>query len=335
MGGAIIGLNRPGQQNAAPNATYAALYNLVNGKTGSRYFVLNGYGESLGTSPNRAWTPRGSDGVAEFVRSGQIFIDYCGWPMYYQVSVDGTQTQLGAGGFGSFVQGVGYDWLSQTNFSPPTFTTNTFPFLRGYSLAASQNGVRYASDGTFSTQGGLFGIGGGNFPFAADGYSAMMALHHGASDGWYFYGTYGERAASSEAPSGIPIDIYAAFILACLGGQGTFSAGGATGTIAHAVYQAPTHTVTANQPGPTTPYGQGSGSSGSTSSGSHSSGSTSSGSGGVHVTTTSSGSTSPSTGSGGGSTFVAPASGPSLLEVGGLAAAAGLITLGGYLLLKK
>ena len=332
MGGAVIGLDRPGQQNAAPNATYAALYNLINGQTGKQYFVLNGYGEALGTSPSRAWTPRGTDGVAEFVRSGGIFIDYCGWPMYYQNAVDGTQTQLGSGGFGSFVQGVGYDWLSQTNFSPPPFTTNKFPFLRGYSLAASQNGVRYASDGSFSTPPGVLNIGGGTFPFAADGYTSMMALHHGSSDGWYFYGTYGTRAASSEAPSGIPIDLYAAFMLACLAGRATFSAGAGTGTIAHAVYQAPSHKVTANQPGPSSPYQQGSGSSGSTSSGS-----TSSGSGGVTVTTTSGpgpNSTSSSSATTG-TNFVAPASGPPLWEVAGLAAGAGLVTLGGYLLLKK
>lgn len=326
MGGAIIGLGSPLAQNAAPASTLEDLYNLVNGHTGSAYFVLNGYGEALGTSAARAWTPRGTDGVAEFVRSGGIWIDYCGWPMYWQNSVGGSQTQLGAGGFGSFVQGIGFDWLSGTNFSPPTFTTNTFPFLRGYSLAASQNGVRYAATGSLTTNGGVLGIGGGTFPLAADGYTCLMALHHG-STGWYFYGAYGERAASSEAPNGVPVALYAAFMRACLTGATSFQAsytdGYGQGTIHHAEYEAPTHSVTSNQPGPSSPYPQ------------PSSGSAT-GSATVSTTTTA-----PSSGSGTTTTTTsiptveAAPTGPSVWEVGGLALAAGAAGLGVYLWVRS
>ena len=323
--GAIIGLRNALAQNPAPASTYEALFNLLEGRTGHAYFVINGYGEALGTSPARAWTPRGQDGVAEFVRSGGIWIDYCGWPMYWQNSVTGTQTQLGPSGFGQFVQGVGYDWLAGTNFSPPPFSySSTFPFLRGYSLAAAQNGVRWVDTGSFSTQGGILGIGGGTFPWSADGYTAMMALHHG-SLGWYFYGTYGERAASSEAPNGVPIDLYAAFILACLAGQATFTGTGGSGHIRHEPYTAPTHTVTGSQPGPSTPYPQG---------GSGTSGSTSSGSGSITVHTHTSGSPGPGPSSSGAiSPGAVPASaGPSIGEIAALAAGAGAVGLGVYLL---
>jgi len=338
MGGALIGLGSPLAQNAAPASTLESLYNAVNGHTGRAYFVLNGYGEALGTSPARAWTPRGADGVAEFVRSGNIWIDYCGWPMYYQNSVGGAQTQLGASGFGSFVGGIGYDWLSSTNFSPPPFTTNRFPFLRGYSLAASQNGVRYADTGSLTTDGGDFTIGGGTFPLAADGYTCLMALHHG-SIGWYFYGSYGERAASSEAPNGVPVALYAAFIQACLTGSTTFQAsfpgGSGLGTIRHNVYQAPTHPVTVNQPGPSSPYPQG----GSSGSGSTSAGST--GSATVSTSTTLPSGTTSGTSAPGPTVLTgydipaSASSGPSLLEVAGLAAGAGAVGLAVYLLVRS
>ncbi len=345
MGGALIGTNVSGRQNAPPNSTLEALYNALNGHTGSEYFVINGYGEALGPSTARLWTPRGADGVAEFVRSGGIWVDYCGWPMYWQNEVGGTQTQLGGSGFDQFVQGIGFTWLDTKQFQTPLFgSVNNvlslpYALTRGYQESGAQNGVR-RGHGTFTTPGGFAGFGGGTWNLNGDGYCALIALHHATLKGWYFYGVYDTTTmyGNPSLPNMVPVDVYAAFVLACLRGQASFSASSGSGTIIHEVYEAPSHTVTANQPGPSSPYPQGtssgSTSSGSASSGSTASGSTSSGSGGVHVTTTSSGGTSPSTGSGG-STFFAPSSGPPVLEVAGLAAAAGLLTLGGYLLLKK
>ena len=318
MGGAVIGLNSSLRNNGASAAAMEQLYNLLNGKTGTRYFVINGYGEPLGPSAARPWTPTGANGVSEFVNSGSIWIDYCGWPMYYQNSTNGVQTTLGAAGFQSFASAVGYAWLGGETLAPGFGNiAGGYPYRRGYDLSATQHGV-YLPQGTPN-----------GTPIAAGGYSSMLALNHG-STGWYFYAT-ADGGTAFQSPQAVPTPLYAAFILACLSGKASFGYQGTTITIAHEPYLATQHKVVTTQPGPSTPYPTGS------SSGSTSSGSTSSGSGGVTVTTTSGpgpNSTSSSSATTG-TNFVAPASGPPLWEVAGLAAAAGLVTLGGYLLLKK
>lgn len=330
MGGAIIGINQNGRQNQAPDSAYESLYNTLNGQTGSAYFVVNGYGEALGPSANRNWSPRGQNGVAEFVRSGGIFIDYCGWPMYWQVSTSGVQSQNGPGGFQSFVQGINYPWLDTKQFQTPVETTfsaslSQFPLTRGFDKLGSMDGV-YLANGTMVVPGGILSIGGGTFPIATQSYTAMMALHH-PSIGWYFYGSYGRTSFGPHFPNAVPEDLYAAFILACLRGQSGFSSSGGQGGITYANYVAPVHKVTSPQPGPSSPYqGNSSGSGTATSSGSGT------GSATVSTTTTApSGNTSTNTSA----ISTTPGSvGPSALEIGAVAAGAVLVGLGGYWLLK-
>lgn len=328
MGGAIIGINQNGRQNPAPASAYEALYNALNGQTGSAYFVVNGYGEALGPSPNRDWSPAGqTNGVAEFVRSGSIFVDYCGWPMYYQVSTSGVQSTNGPGGFQAFVSGINYPWLDTKTFNPPTvqsFQANTafYQLSRGFNKLGSMDGV-YLGGGTMTRAGGILSIGGGTVAIATTDWTALMALHH-PGIGWYFYGTYvPPNFGSKYLPDAVPEDLYAAFILACLRGQSTFASGSGQGNIVHATYVAPVHKVTSPQPGPSSPYP------GSSSSGS---GSTSTSSATVSTTTTApSGNTSTNTSA----ISTTPGSvGPSALEIGAVAAGAVLVGLGGYWLFK-
>lgn len=338
MGGAVIGIGQSGRQNQAADSAYEAIYDALNGQTGSAYFVVNGYGEALGPSANRDWSPnQGNNSAAEFVRSGGIFVDYCGWPMFWQVSTSGVQSQNGPAGFQQFVTGINYPWLDQKGFQTPVITTFTapfysvtqFPLTRGFNKLGSMDGV-YLGSGTMVVPGGVLTIGGGSLPVATTSWTGLMALHF-SGIGWYFYGTY-TRAGFVGGPNAVPVGLYTAFILACLRGQASFNSAEGSGQITHAAYQAPAHSVSTQQPGPSSPYPGGS------SSGSTSSGSASSGSGGVTVTTTSSGpgpNSSGSTSATTGFNVVAPASGPPIWEVAGLAAGAGLVTLGGYLLFKK
>jgi hypothetical protein len=336
MGGAVIGIGASGRQNPAPDSDYEALYNALNGQTERAYVVINGFGETLAPTPNRPWTNVGPNGVSEFVSAGNVWVDYCGWPMFWHVDTAGVMSQYGAAGFQGFAVAIGYNSLSQKQFAVPTFggeSSTGYPFQRGYPEIGTQNGV-YLGSGTFVTPPGFLGVGGGSFPIAAGGWTSLMALHR-PGIGWYFYGTY-DRAANYGVPNAVPVDVYAAFILACLRGQGSWVASAASGLISHAPYQAPTHTVVSPPPSKT-PYPTGNTGTGSNSSGNLSVTTTSApGPSGGHASTASGTATTSGNSTTGGFVPATPAAAGMnpVLEAGLLAVGAGAVVAGLWYLLS-
>lgn len=245
MGYVIIdGMGKTTASNPAPVSDLGNLYHAVNGQY-DQDITINGYGQSLGPGTLYAWTP---EIVANYVQSGKIFLDWCGWPMYYQVAVNGMKTTLGSGGFQTFASEVGYNWLNDTNFDrTQNYAPGSYPFNRGYDLTASQHGV-YLPHGNFVSPGGIMGIGGGTYPLNASGFSALFALHP-PGGGYYVYGTY-VGFDTGSGPAGIPYQTYADFLYAVVHNQS--SASGMT--ISHESYTAPPTSTTAAPTSPTSPY---------------------------------------------------------------------------------
>lgn len=258
MAGAIVLLGKNEDRNPAPVQAYGSLYTALEGQI-SPFFVVNGGGEAIGPSTqiNRDFSLPSR--IAQFVVDGNVYIDYCGWPMYYSASGGGAVTTLGPSGFQQFASDLQYGWLKNVSFAFPTVfgASTTYPFSRGFPLNVL-DGVCY-NNGSGTSPGGLFGIGGGTIPFTADGYTAMMALHP-PNGGWYFYGTYATLLGSTLPLSSIagiewggvnPSD-YAAFITGVVNDE---SNGDYLCQSYHLITQQPT-TVT---PGPSSPFSTGTG----------------------------------------------------------------------------
>lgn len=255
MGGiAIVDLGSGLDQNPAPVSTYGDLYHALGGSGGSqsltsRYIIINGAGEALAysTQLHAQYSPQV---VANHVKQGGIWIDYCGWPMYYQAAADGQVQHLGSGGWATFAEAVGFGWLKNVAFMPgPNAGFGaSYPFLRGFRLAESLDGVCY-STGTF-TESLLFGS--AQRPLTANGWTAMAALSH-PSGGHYFYAVYTpEWVIQSEGnvglntvPRGVPVDTYASFIQQVVRGN--------TGNLTCQPYKTNTQYVPPSNPGPTSP----------------------------------------------------------------------------------
>jgi|GEM_PF-2328636 len=259
---AVIGENAYGALNPATPLDYGAIYEALGGDTSGHTALLparawiNGAGEAL-VPAFQPWTP---ELVAGAVQSGEIWIDYCGWPMYQLVNADGTIDTLGSSGFARFAKALGYPWLEaatfNVGFNVPGSGSFAYPFVRGWGIKGSQNGV-CLPQGSFVTPGGVLGIGGGSATLQASGFAAMMALTP-PGGGYYFYGVYTsaeEQLAGGQVPGygKVPPDLYAAFILAVIGGQSTFSSTSGSGTITCLAYQIPQTTPSGNSP-PTNPY---------------------------------------------------------------------------------
>lgn len=235
-----------------PNATalgnlWHYLYGWANA---GRDVVINGYGSALGPGKYIGWTPTN---VAEFIKAGNVFIDWCEWPMFYQVAVNGTQTTLGAAGFQGFSGQIGYTWLSDETFY--VGLSGTYPLTHGYLLKGSQNGV-FLPDGTtkYAAHLPLEGnfVSSTAYPVATSGVAAMMGLHH-PGIGWYFY------AAFDPVPNPVqrvPHEVYGAFIGAVLHGQLDTIVSTAVGDfqVHQSPYSAPTQTLRTTAAGPTSPY---------------------------------------------------------------------------------
>jgi len=266
-GMAIIGENAYGALNPAPPSDLGAIYDALGGQAdGSTDQMpartwINGAGEAL-VPAFQPWTPAL---VAGAIQAGQIWVDYCGWPMYQQVTAAGAITPLGPSGWQTFVEALGYPWLSyvqfSTGFQVPGTSSFAYPFVRGYQVRGSQNGV-YLPQGSITFPSGLLGIGGGSAPLQVSGYAVMMGLHP-PGGGYYFYGVYTnaeQQAAGGQVPGygQVPPDLYAAFILAVVNGQSSFASGHGSGIITHLAYQIPQTTSSGGSP-PVNPYPTGTG----------------------------------------------------------------------------
>jgi len=250
----IVGLGAGGAQNPPPVDYLGAIYNALRG-TYSRQIIINGYGEALGHGQYINWAE--NNAVATFVNNGGVWVDVCGWPMYYQVSPQGTVATLGAGGFQTFAKNIGFGWLNQVRFTVslgnlPIFGnfSNTYPFGRGFPLSASLTGLCY-NNGTFANYGGgilgsVAALGMNNMPITADGYTALMALHKPGA-GYYVYAAWTPwwMNASNE-PIAMPPSLIAQFVLDMMAGN--------TGNYVCTPYQITTQPPSNTQPSPSSPY---------------------------------------------------------------------------------
>ena len=215
---AIVGLGKGWDRNPAPVSDYGNLYHALQGAS-NRFIVINGGGEAVGPSAQlgKLYTPQI---VAEYIKHGGVWVDYCGFPFFYTVSSAGAVQTLGQSGWKEFVSYLGYGWLrNQKFYYPGEYTLKTqYPFRRGFPLNQSLTGVCY--DPNSFTRSGFLGVGGGTFPLAADGFAAVVALHP-AGGGYYFYGSYrtGPDQLFASAAPGVPTSDYANFIRNVLRGN--------------------------------------------------------------------------------------------------------------------
>ena len=253
MGGvAIVGLGKGWDRNPAPVADYGALYHGVQGAT-NRFITINGGGEAVGPSAQlgRLFTPVI---VAEYVKQGNVWIDYCGFPFFYMASSAGTIQTMGQNGWHQFADYLGYGWLRDVSFFVniseglnPFASQKPYQIARGFPLSQSLDGVCYCPTCTYTIPGGFLGIGGLNGVVTADGYTGMMALHP-SGGGYYFYGAWTPELTmlrDNKAAQGIPTDAYVQFIQNVLHGN---TSGYACSP--YRIASQPTHPVS---PGPTSP----------------------------------------------------------------------------------
>lgn len=240
MGIAIIGLGKGFDQNPAPLSDYTAIYSGLGGSSPStqRFIIINGAGEALPYS-TQLHTQFQPSVVAQHVNKGGIWIEYCGYPMYYQVGADGSVAEPGPAGWAQFVGDLGpgparFGWLSKLSFVTPFSSmvagnSSRFVFVRGFPLAQSLDGVCYA-DVPITISGGLLGIFGGIRTSTTEaGMTAMVAIRHPTSGGIYFYGVYtpestilSSRAGVIQAVDvarGVPVDTYIQFINSVIAGN--------------------------------------------------------------------------------------------------------------------
>lgn len=197
----IVGINSSHRYNPVSDQALNHLAELLKALPGSPIVKVNAYGEAYGPSSTQLWSPKT---VAGFVLSGpeHVWIDWCGWPGYYQVSSAAQVSVPAAAGWAALATALGYRWLTQADFAVPFGQKAVslgggriggFPLSRGWDLGPSQNGVLYSGSGQVTLAGvrnleGFFGTILGNLsaPASADGYAMLADVHHG-SMGHYMY----------------------------------------------------------------------------------------------------------------------------------------------------
>ena len=196
----IIGINSGARYNPLPASAYNSLASALRALSGQRNVKINAYGEAYGPSSTQAWSPQT---VAAFVLASpdNVWIDWCGYPGYYQVSASGVATAPQSAGWAALATALGYRWLSESDFAVPANLEAVliggqkfggFPLKRGWSLAPSQNGVLYSGTGTVTLSGRLDVVfevplyQETNVAATQNGYAMVADVHHGKM-GHYIY----------------------------------------------------------------------------------------------------------------------------------------------------
>lgn len=205
MGGAILGYGVAQDRNAPPSSLLGELYNMLSSYAlGGHYFILNGFGEAWGYSTHTGaiFTPAS---LAAWVSAGHIWIDWCGWPGYYEAEPGGSQVlTLGAAGFQTMAKSLGLPNLAPVQFAVPVGYRQPFgvyPFSRGFPLAENLAGTAILH-GTFNN----------GTPLTANGYAACIALTP-PGGGLYVYATW-------TGGSGVPASVVARFVANVVAGKG-------------------------------------------------------------------------------------------------------------------
>jgi len=198
----IIGFGSGIARGSPPLSDWGALYNLLENVTPAR-IVLNGYGDVTGIAASgELFTP---SSVAQFIAEGNIYVDWCGLPFFYQESQDGSVATLGTSGWGAFAQAMKYPALAGATWTAPGSLGGLGP-----------PGVMFPSlNGVYVWRATVDGV-----PMVLNQNEYLVfALHH-SGIGWYFWAEppipfyevmTGYYAVSASA--------YAQFITQCLHGE--------------------------------------------------------------------------------------------------------------------
>ena len=202
----------PGVLNLAPSQSApAASWNglisaLTSGPLSARRMVFNLGGARL---PNQGgdWTPAT---VASFCRSGGVFVDYCGWPMYYASNPTLTG-EPGSSGFKSFLNASGAYGLPYAGFNSSEATGTYgghYPYSRSLVLNAQPPQVSWFDPNTRAAilrNYHLNGLAGPSWIYAS------FAVMIGSGMYCYAYGGTKQNLGFSFQV-GVTPDVYAAFI---------------------------------------------------------------------------------------------------------------------------
>ena len=223
----------PGALNLAPmNAAPAASWNaliaaLQSGPLAGRKVVFNIAGERL-PNQQKDWTPAA---VSDFCRSGGVWIDYCGGPMYYSSDPSVTGS-YGWPGFQKFLTAAGAYGLPYSNFDTSTISSGfgqTYPYQRSLVLKSAPPQVSWFDPNLRAANARPYKTGtvAGNF-----WVYASFAIMVGSGMYCYAYGGLRSNLGFSYQ-AGVPASTYAAFINGAAAAMGhgvvpvTTSGGGA------------------------------------------------------------------------------------------------------------
>lgn len=191
-------------QVAPSNAAYNDLVALLQNDRlpAGRSVVVNGNGESPLWSEAR---------VAAFVRSGGVYVDYCGWPFYYSGTTGGNWNQflddLGVS------LGASHDFLLLTQVAGQDFAfdLSRYSWYSQYTSGGSTPTIPYPYGLATTTN-----LANKGFPVAPRFVSRLPL-----SPPVYVYNMFAIRAGRGlyfYAYNGIAVSTYAAFIASSLGG---------------------------------------------------------------------------------------------------------------------
>ena len=193
--------------NAAPAASWNALIaSLQSGPLTGRKVVFNIAGERL-PNQQKDWTPAD---VADFCRSGGVWIDFCGGPMYYSANPSVTGN-YGWAGFQKFLTAAGAYGLPYSNFDTSTISSGfgqTYPYERSLVLKSSPPQVSWFDPNLRAANARPYKTGtvAGNF-----WVYASFAIMVGSGMYCYAYGGLRSNLGFSYQ-AGVPASTYAAFI---------------------------------------------------------------------------------------------------------------------------
>jgi len=128
--------------------------------------------------------------VVSFVKAGGVYVDYCGWPMYYPAIVSTYPTQGVGSYFGNFLSAIGADQYYCDGFdASQAGCMPNYPYDRGWLTKndiSSPAGLIYGKNGA-ACSSLVFGYGDSVYP--------MVAVRPASGTGIYFYGAAGSNGA--------------------------------------------------------------------------------------------------------------------------------------------
>lgn len=157
--------------------------------------------------------------VLSFIQGGGVYVDYCGWPMYYPVIVSTYPAQGEAGLFGSFLSAMGADQYYCDGFdTSQAGCMPSYPYDRGWLSKydiSNPYGLIVGKDGAMAACTSLI------FNRNDNAYP-MVAVRSTGGSGIYFYGAAGSNGA-------VDPNQFAQFILSVMSSsQGGTGTGGGT-----------------------------------------------------------------------------------------------------------